>query len=465
MSQSSGSNGRSQAVLILVGAVVLVGIWISRGTGNEPSTQSPVAASNESTQAAKGSLASANGSTHGQPSTKRKLVADSAMVPVRLLTLDEGNKPVPNARVIITKDRIFGDPSSPDGIAQLGYSTVFLDARTDERGRQEVTLVRGAKYYAFVEGPNGLPGAGAQRLTVGDADDYEFAYRIGSLLTGAVMLSDGATPLWVDWAVESQFQLPKPATDKAKAEVSRRLALDAIQVHAVIPKEAQATSTCRVAICHPKIGWFRATADLVPIGQLHKPSVVVVPTDGHDKPVLVTVRCVNPAGEEVSTGIRLMGGKWAPGSQRGFPRIGRTFTSGESQLFPPGLLEVGFLDASLVASGNRRFQVNEDTTLTVTAPFTPRPVALRLQKNGSPYRGPAAVKVRIAGAGKSFITRTRGNSEGVFRLSVAAEFTCTLDLGTEVGDGRVQAHAMDPAAIAGAPLGVIPSTEFVIELK
>ncbi|MCK5941090.1 MAG: hypothetical protein KAI24_03895, partial [Planctomycetes bacterium] len=274
-----------------------------------------------------------------------------------------------------------------------------------------------------------LPVAGPRTVTLTRGADNRLSYVAGDVYVGAVQLADGKEAVYVDWAVESMTQLWVRALRPFREELLAGFGLREVELLVICPSNAIPGGKCKVAICHPEIGWFRAEAAVVPLDEFRAPTVVTVPATGENKPVRVTVRCVGPDGNEVKTKVRLMGGTFRPGSQRGWPRFGLTFDSGTTQLFPPGRLDVSYLEASLVALGSKKVDVTEDTTVTLDMPFTPRKLEVRLLMDGRPYRGRAAVEVAIPDLGRSFTTRTLGTPEGLMFLTVPREFRSELNFG------------------------------------
>jgi len=444
--------GRGAFYLVVAGAALLAITWIihfwvqyAPGAleGSRLEEPGPVGASSEP-DAAGTSPHHQRLSAAAESDFQRPSRSDSE---VELVVVNDFGEPVDGAHVIISREQLFGSLGSIDVAAQRSRADIRLNSRTDETGRLRISLPIGDKYYVAVEGPTGVPAAGPRRLTL-SSEPQSRTFVVGKLVVGAVLMSDGTTPIYTDWAIDTHFQLPHPIVTAAKESVAAQLGLDPVQVHAVIPRDAPSSEDCSVSICHERVGWFRSRAKLKPVSETLRPTVIEVPAIGESEPpVRVTVICLSPDGQQVRTDVRLMGGRYAPGSQEGFPRFGRTFASGESQLFPPGVLEVSFVDASLAATTRKRVEVLEDATVTIEAPFTPRRITLRFQQGRAPYRGPAGVRVYIPALGKEFVTRSMGDAEGAMRISVPREFASELAVSSEVGAAFLTVPVSQPGAL------------------
>lgn len=362
-------------------------------------------------------------------------------VPVTIRVVDLKAKPVEGARVVVTSGEVFGPLDSQDMAPQLESVDVALDKVTGETGSVRFDAVPSSRYFVRVAGRKGRPGAGRRWIELPPGKPAEFTYVVGRIHAGAVLLSDGASPLHVDWAIDASYQITPKGVRAVRKELAARLGLASSQVTALVPAEALERVEVSVAVCHPRIGWFRTTAAVVPVEELRSPTLIEVPATGENRPVQVIVKCVNPAGDPVDTRVRLMGGRYAPGSQLGWPRFGLSFPSNEPQLFPPGRLDVAFVDASLTAVGMKTVQVTEDTTIEMKVPFTPHKLALRLQIDGTPHRGRTAVRVTVPSLKRTFVTRSLGNPTGVMTLSVPRELKCDLYLAA--GERSAAVH-LDP---------------------
>ncbi len=333
---------------------------------------------------------------------------------------------MPGARVLLTDREIFGELGAPGLDAQLRVARVEADARTPVTGELALDVARDTEFHVRVEASSGFRGAGPWRIKPQPQSAEHFRYVAGDLFAGAVLLSDGKQPVYVDWAVEVADPIVPPAVRRARTELAEQLALDPIQVMTAVLRKMPPGNRCRISVCHPDIGWFRASADVVRAGALRSPTLVVVPASGDNKPVRVMVRCVNPKGEEVATQVRLMGGQYASGSAQGWPRFGISFPSGRPQLFPPGRLDVSFVDASLLAVASRRVDVFADQTITLEVPFTPKNLGLRLEKAGAPFLGRPAVSIHIPNLKRTFVIRSSGSPDGRMTVSVPEELESEL---------------------------------------
>lgn len=353
-------------------------------------------------------------------------VVPASLVHVMISVLNIEAKPVVGARVLVTDREVFGDLGAINLEAQLRGGVVVADARTGASGALLLELECDTAYYIRVESASGLRGAGPRLIKPRNKVGEHCSYVVGDLYGGAIVLSDGKIPIYVDWSIDALSPILSPEVLRIKSDLAERLAVDPIQVLVQVLGTIPPDNRCGIAVCHPELGWFRATADLVRVGDLRNPTLVPVPASGDQKPVKVLIRCVNPQGEEVQAQVRLTGGRFRPGSLEGWPRFGKSFLSGEPQLVPPGQLEISFADPCLMVIGPRRVDVLEAQTITMVVPFTPKTLRLRLEKDGVPFVGRPVVSVYVPSLAKRFGARSAGSLDGVVSLSVPAELPSEL---------------------------------------
>lgn len=448
-----------RGLAIVGGASLLLGAWVWSLWGNPDSSNQPATTaelSEEKLSAAK--------PIDREPALQRSSPAYDTAVDanpprqVRVSVVDEAGAPVAGAHVLITTDEIHSEIGAPSLLQELGATSVLLNQTTSEEGPLAVDFPDSSKaYYSRVTGPTGLPADGPRRIEPGKVGSEGVEYVVRELLVGAFLLSDGQAPLFVDWRIESQFPVPQPALLALRAQLAEELALDPVQVAAMVPRSAAGARACEVAICHPDIGWFRSSTVLVPRVQFERPTVVVVPPTGHGKTVLVTVRCTNSTGEDVVADIRIMGEAVvdSDGSIL-FPRFGRTTQSGKPQRFPSGRIEVGFVDGSLAAMGMHRVLAHDDAVVTLQLPFSPVRLRLRAYSAGKVFRGPVKATVRIPALDRAFATRWRGSPDGTYNLSVPLEHECTIHL---VAGDLTASLLVDRSLLGGA------APEVVVDLR
>jgi len=422
-SQPSWGAGR---LLVMGGAILLLGVWILHLLGEDSLSKRmrPAAAPCAPTQPDVTGEIPDLVRFAASPSNYSAMTQDMALpdrVRIKIAVVDTAGDPVSGARVLLTDREIFGDLGGPVLDAQLQVATVEVDEQTPASGELALDVAPNSEYYVRVETKSGFRGMGPWRIKPQPQSADHFRYVAGDLFASAILLSDGKAPVYVDWALDWADPIVPPAVLRAHTELAEELALDRMQVVTAVLKSLPPEGRCRIAICHPEIGWFRSTADVVRAGALRTPTLVVVPSSGEEKPVKVTVRCVNPKGEEVSAQVRLMGGRYRPGSEAGWPRFGISFPSGRPQLFPPGQIEVGFVDASLFTFGLRRVDVFEDQTITLEVPFTPKILRLRLERAGAPFRGRPAVSIHIPSLQRNIVLRSNGSPDGIIKVSVPEE--------------------------------------------
>lgn len=429
---TDNSARKPRLTFLALGATLLCLVWATQLLGSfDPRVPDPVSGKDASRRALASQIAGARPEVSSPVSTTESLQranAEASRQAIHIRVVDEAGVVSQGARILVTTEPVFHRLGSVDLGAELTELPPVYDAITLASQPSVVELPTDRAYYIRVEGANGVPGTGPPTIPSGADRPKEFTYVVGQMWAGAVVLSDGEVPVYVDWAVDSRLPVPRLAERDGQSALAKQLGLDPIQTVVVAPKNPVLDSQCRIAICHPKIGWFRASATIAPLPQFTSPTIIAVPATGERKPVLVTVRCVDKQGREKPTEVRLMGGESRPGSQTGFPRFGRTFLSSSPQLFPPGRLEVSFVDGSLTAVGTCRFDVFDDQTITVELPFTPRRQILRVQKDGIAYRGPLSAKVRIPALKAKYGTRWQGAFGGLFSLSVPTELECFIDL-------------------------------------
>jgi hypothetical protein len=381
-------------------------------------------------------------STAAAPSPSRRPVSPEFEPAEKLrhsfAVVDLDGNPVTGARILVTDQEVFGDLDAVTLAPQLHKVKTFLDAITGDDGELSVELDEDARVYVRCVSASGLRVAGPRFVEVRDGPPARTRYVSASILAGAILLADGAAPLYVDWALPSAFQIAPKATRQLRDELAARLGLDRAAVMTVVPAALPDDRKVPIAVCHPRVGWFRAHAAVLPAEELRTPTLVDVPASGETPPVRVTVRCVDPRGERVDAEVRLMGGSFAPGSQQGWPRFGLSFPANQAQLFPPGLLEASFVDASLMPFSRKRVQVDQDTTITLEAPFTPRRVALTLISNGEPFRGRVAMRMKVEKLGRDLVIRSLGCPDGVMTFSAPTELACDLYL--RCSEGTAEAH-------------------------
>lgn len=381
------------------------------------------------------------------PDARERSSSVETLVTTMILVTDIKGSAVPGARVLVTDRELFGAMSGGDMLEQLAEAVVVLDTTTSETGEASFASEAGKKLYVKVVPQSGLPVAGPRVVIMERGVDKRLSYVAGDVYVGAVQLADGKEAVYVDWSVDAMTRRWGRTLRPIRQQLLSGYGLREVELLVACPRDELPGDTCKIAVCHPEIGWFRAEAALVPASEFRAPTVVAVPSSGENKPVRVMVRCLGPDGAEVQTKVRLMGGTYRPGSQKGWPRFGLSFDSGTAQLFPPGRLDVSYVDGSLVAVGSKKVDVSEDTTITLNMPFTPRRLRVNLLMDGRIYRGRAAVKVAIPDLGRSFTVRTLGTPEGVLFVSVPCENRAVLNFGARdlEGNERYATMTLEPS--------------------